>query len=42
MSTIRTIFYRINSTVGSGHLNKYGHEMIADELYKIISCSEDK
>lgn len=32
----------INSTVGSGHLNKYGHEMIADELYKIISCSEDK
>lgn len=25
-----------NSRVGSGHLNKYGHEMIADELYKII------
>ena len=25
-----------NSSVGSGHLNRYGHEMIADELYKII------
>ena len=25
-----------NSSIGSGHLNKYGHEMIADELYKII------
>ena len=27
----------INSSVGSGHINKYGHEMIADELYKIIN-----
>lgn len=27
----------INSSVGNGHLNKYGHEMIADEIYKIIS-----
>ena len=27
----------INSSVGSGHLNKYGHGMIADELYKLIN-----
>lgn len=26
-----------NSPVGSGHLNKYGHNMIADELYNLIS-----
>lgn len=26
----------INSSVGSGHLNKHGHSMIADELYKLI------
>jgi len=26
-----------NTSVGSGHLNRYGHEMIASELYKIIS-----
>ncbi len=26
-----------NTPVGSGHLNKWGHAMIADELYKIIS-----
>lgn len=26
-----------NTPVGSGHLNKYGHEMIAEELYKIVS-----
>lgn len=26
----------INTSVGNGHLNKYGHEMIADELHKII------
>lgn len=25
-----------NSSVGSGHINKYGHEMIASELYNII------
>lgn len=25
-----------NTSVGSGHLNRYGHEMIADELYKLI------
>ncbi len=25
-----------NSSVGNGHLNKYGHEMIADEIYKLI------
>ncbi len=25
-----------NTSVGTGHLNKYGHEMIADELYKFI------
>lgn len=25
-----------NSSVGNGHLNKYGHQMIADELHKII------
>jgi len=29
-----------NSSVGSGHLNKYGHEMIADELHKIIESEE--
>lgn len=26
-----------NSSVGKGHLNKYGHAMVADELYKLIS-----
>ena len=26
-----------NSSVGSGHLNRYGHEMIAEELYKSIN-----
>ena len=26
----------VNSTVGSGHLNRYGHAMIADEIYKRI------
>jgi len=25
-----------NSSVGSGHLNKYGHAMIADEIYQLI------
>lgn len=25
-----------NSPVGSGHLNKYGHAMMADELYQLI------
>ena len=25
-----------NSSVGSGHLNQYGHAMIADELYRIM------
>ncbi len=25
-----------NTSVGTGHLNKYGHEMIAEELYKLI------
>ena len=25
-----------NTSVGQGHLNKYGHKMIAEELYKII------
>ncbi len=25
-----------NSSVGSGHLNRYGHEMIADELYQMM------
>ena len=25
-----------NSSVGSGHLNKHGHAMIAEELYKLI------
>lgn len=25
-----------NTSVGSGHLNKYGHEMIASALYKLI------
>lgn len=29
-----------NTPVGSGHLNKYGHAMIADELYKLISEDE--
>lgn len=26
----------INTSVGSGHLNKYGHKMIAEELYRVI------
>lgn len=26
----------VNSSVGAGHLNKYGHAMIADELIKIM------
>ena len=25
-----------NTTVGAGHLNKYGHNMIAEELYRMI------
>ncbi len=25
-----------NTSVGSGHLNKYGHKMIAEELYRVI------
>lgn len=25
-----------NTTVGAGHLNRYGHEMIAEELYRLI------
>lgn len=29
-----------NSSVGSGHLNKYGHSMIADELYDLIAEAE--
>jgi len=29
-----------NSSVGSGHLNKYGHEMMAEELYKLIKGAE--
>ncbi|MCR4615572.1 MAG: hypothetical protein K5756_05430 [Clostridiales bacterium] len=26
-----------NTSVGKGHLNKYGHAMVAEELYKLIS-----
>ena len=26
-----------NSSVGSGHLNRYGHKMISDEIYSLIS-----
>lgn len=26
----------MNSSVGKGHMNKYGHEMMAEELYKLI------
>ena len=29
-----------NTTIGKGHLNKYGHEMIAEELYKVIKGVE--
>ena len=25
-----------NSSIGSGHLNRHGHAMIADELYNMI------
>lgn len=25
-----------NTSIGVGHFNRYGHEMIADELYKLI------
>lgn len=31
-----------NSSMGSGHLNKYGHNMVADELYKIIKKEGEK
>lgn len=27
----------INTKVGIGHLNKYGHKMMADEIYKVIA-----
>ena len=30
----------INTSVGSGHLNRYGHKMIAEELYKLIQRIE--
>ena len=30
----------INTSVGSGHLNKYGHKMIAEELYEVIEEEE--
>lgn len=29
-----------NSRVGKGHLNQYGHEILADELFKVI-CSQE-
>lgn len=29
-----------NSVVGSGHLNKYGHAMIADEIYQLLELEE--
>lgn len=29
-----------NTPIASGHLNKYGHAMMADELYKLISGDE--
>lgn len=30
----------VNTSVGSGHLNKYGHQVIADSLEHIIRESE--
>lgn len=30
-----------NTAVGEGHLNKYGHEVIAKELYKLIESLEN-
>lgn len=30
----------VNTKVGEGHLNQYGHAMIADELYKLIGEEE--
>lgn len=29
-----------NTSIGSGHMNKYGHAMMADELYKLIEGEE--
>ncbi len=31
-----------NTAVGRGHLNKYGHKVIAEELYNLIADSESK
>lgn len=31
-----------NTAVGQGHLNKYGHKMIAEKLYKIINSLEEE
>lgn len=32
----------INTAVGVGHLNKYGHKVIADELFKLIAELENQ
>lgn len=31
-----------NTAVGEGHLNKYGHKVIADELYNLITVLENR
>ena len=28
-----------NTTLGTGHLNKYGHEMIAETLYQVMTAN---
>ena len=35
-NTYRLPYGFINTSVGSGHLNRYGHAMIANDLYKLI------
>lgn len=39
-STYRLPYGFSNTEVGEGHLNQYGHKVIADELYKLISKIE--
>ena len=32
----------MNTSVGSGHMNKYGHKMLAEEIYGLIQRIEEK
>lgn len=40
--TYRLPYGFINTAVGVGHLNKYGHKVIADELFKLIAELENQ